>query len=308
MLTACSAPSVPPGPSLPTAASPLVTERAGKVPFKFRTLDDPYYTTFNRLTGINNDGRITGYEGNGGKLDPTRGYKIYPPYRGLNYRKIEYPDALQTVATSLSNRRSIVGYYQGRTGKIRGFVDWDGIWSSYADPVARKNGATELLGLNDAGEAVGLASVGSVVHAFQINIGTNNYVPISPPGGTNAAATGIDGHGDIVGYVTLSSGVVAGFLLKNGKYKILSYPGSTATQFLGVTVYDAIVGSFVDSSGITHGFLLQHPASPARITWQQIDVPNAKATVVTGINQHGEIVGWYVGDAGKNHGFMGQPR
>ncbi|MGA9420159.1 MAG: hypothetical protein WBV40_13490 [Candidatus Cybelea sp.] len=225
VLTACNAPSASPGPPLPTAALPLVTGHAAKITFKFKTMDDPYYTTFNRLTGINNDHRITGYEGSGEKHDSSKGYKIYPPYHGLNYRKIEYPDAVQTVATSLSNRRTIVGFYQGRTGKIRGFVDWDGIWNSYEDPFARRDGATELLGLNDAGEAVGIASVGSVVHAFQINIATDHFVPISPPGGTNAEATGINGQGDIVGYVTLSSGGVAGFLLKNGKYQILSYPG-----------------------------------------------------------------------------------
>ncbi|MGA7355566.1 MAG: hypothetical protein WA431_17520 [Candidatus Cybelea sp.] len=271
-------------------------------------MDDPYYTTFNRLTGINNLHRITGYEGSGEKNDPSRGYKIHPPYAGLNYRKIEYPDAVQTFATSLNNRKMVAGFYQGRTGKIRGFVAWKNIWSSYEDPLARRNGATELLGLNDADEAVGIARVGSVVHAFQIEIGTDHYVPIVPPGGTNAAATGIDGHGDIVGYLTLSSGVVAGFLLKNGKYQILSYPGATATEFLGITIYDAIVGSFVGAGGVTHGFLLQHPSSPARITWQQIDVPNVNATIVTSINKHGEIVGWYVGDAGKNHGFMGTPR
>ncbi len=271
-------------------------------------MDDPYYTTFNRLTGINNVHRITGYEGSGQKQDPSRGYKVHPPYAGLNYRKIEYPDAVQTFATSLNNRKLVAGFFQGRTGKIRGFVDWNNIWSSYEDPLARRSGATELLGLNDAGEAVGIASVGSVVHAFQIKIGTDHFVPISPPGGTNAVATGINGQGDIVGYVTLSSGGVAGFLLKNGKYQILSYPGSTATEFLGVTVYDTIVGSFVGAAGVTHGFLLQHPLSPTRITWQQIDVPDAKATTATSINLHGEIVGWYLGDAGRNHGFIGTPR
>ncbi|MGA9420158.1 MAG: hypothetical protein WBV40_13485 [Candidatus Cybelea sp.] len=77
---------------------------------------------------------------------------------------------------------------------------------------------------------------------------------------------------------------------------------------MGVTVYDTIVGSFVGAAGVTHGFLLQHPLSPTRITWQQIDVPDAKATTATSINLHGEIVGWYVGDAGRNHGFIGTPR
>jgi hypothetical protein len=290
---------------LPAAVSPLRSGPvATRIRFKFKTMDDPYYTSFNRLTGINNDHRITGYEGLGTKHDPSEGYKVYPPYGGSNYRKVEYPDARDTVATSLSNRRTIAGYYVGLRKVTLGFVDWNGIWSSYKDPIAR-HGATELLGLNDSGTAVGIAVVGSTIHAFTLDIATDDFEPLYPPGGTNPAATGIDGHGDIVGYLTRTSGGVAGFLLKSGKYRVLSYPGAIETEFLGITTYDQIVGSFVDVSGARHGFLLQHPSSPARITWQQIDFPNAKATTVTSINMHDEIVGWYVGGEGKNHGFLG---
>jgi hypothetical protein len=309
LLAACSGPTtalVPPAPASPARNSSGVKNASA---FEFTTLDDPYSTSFNRLTGINNDHRITGYEGSGGNRDPSEGYRIYPPYAGRNYRTIEYPGASQTVATSLNNRRTNVGYYVARKdGRLQtyGFVESRGIWSSYEDPHARgATGSTMIFGLNDAGTAVGAARVGAKTYSFELDVGTGKFKPIAPQSGTNPVASGINGHGDIVGYMT-KHGKTIGFLRKNGQYRVLAYPHAAATLLLAITVDDRIVGSFVDRSGVTHGLLLMHPSFKS-ITWQRIDDPNGVQTTATGINMHDEVVGWYVDAKGKNHGFFASP-
>ncbi len=304
-LAACSGPApalVPVSPSLLPSSAPL---RAA-TRFKFTTLDDPYYTSFNRLTGINNEHRIAGYYGRGGAGEPREGYHIYPPYRPRNYFKIEFPGATQTIATSLNNRKTLAGYYIARQGGARvtfGFVDSRGIWSSYQDPQARgKTSATLILGLNDAGTAVGAARAGPKTYAFKLDVGTGKFEAIVPPGAANAVAAGINGDGDVVGYMT-KRGTTVGFLRKDGQYRDLTFPHARSTELLGITTYDRIVGSFIDRLGVTHGLLLTHPSFKT-IAWQRIDDPNGTQTTVTGINLHGEIVGWFIDPRGNTHGFV----
>ena len=108
------------------------------------------------------------------------------------------------------------------------------------------------------------------VHGFQ------------PPGGVSVEATGINGKGDVVGWMTTSGGTIKSFLLKGGVFTILAYPHATATQALAVNWQDQIVGSFVDAAGQTHGFILTDPLNQPN--WVQVDDPKASGpTVITGI-------------------------
>lgn len=156
--------------------------------------------------------------------------------------------------------------------------------------------------MNDAGTAVGAARAGAKTYAFKLDVGTGKFDAIVPPGAANAVAAGINGDGDVVGYMA-KRGTTVGFLRKDGQYLDLAFPRAQSTELLGITTYDRIVGSFVDRSGVTHGFLLTHPSFKT-IAWQRIDDPNGAQTTVTGINVHGEIVGWYVDHGGNTHGFV----
>jgi hypothetical protein len=316
LLAACAGASSTPGfatvpPSTAAAPASGPTRMTG-VQLNFKTLDDQPYTSFNRLLGINNNARIVGYYGRGKKSDPSIGYLVFPPYQPNNYRKILYPSATETIVTSLNDRRTVAGYYFDPFKKATfGFAYVKGLWFAYENPNAR-GATTKLLGLNDDGIAVGYYKSGAKMGSFEMPLATGKFETIGPPPGTGTGlvATAINGHEDVVGYLTSPSGATVGFVRKGdtGKFKTFSYPYATSTQFLGITVDDRIVGSYVDSSGDTHGLLLMHPFFEG-ITWQQIDDPNAKGTTVaTGINLHDDIVGWYIDGHGTNHGFLATPK
>ncbi len=308
-LTACSGTASSTGSVLPQAERGAGAVPDSTVSYNFTTLDDPSaYSTVNRLLGINNEGHIVGYYGSGVASDPSEGYNAIPPYNGVNYQSVVYPKAHDTIPTCLNNTKMIAGYYVSSGGKTYGFLLVNGIWWTYQEPHARGKGTiTQILGINDDGTAVGYYKSPSGSGSFELNVALDKYDPIVPPQGDKIVATGINGTGDVVGYMDVS-GTTVGFLRKNGTYTNFSYPGSVSTQFLGVTAHDYIVGSFKDQSDNTHGFLLVSPLWKRGTTWEEIDDPNAAGTtVVTSVNIHKALVGYYIDAYGTTHGFMATP-
>jgi hypothetical protein len=292
------------------AAYPAALPARTALQFKFTTLDDVHDPAFNRLLGINNEEKIAGYYGSGATGHPNRGYIIFAPYRQANFKDHDYPSAADTVVTSLSNTHAFAGFYVATTGETSGFIETNGLWFNYADRYARQHDpVTELLGLNDAGIAVGFYTPASNVNvAVTLDVVTGKFHPIATPSGEAAVASGITGTGHIVGFLKKRSGSIVGFLIKDNVLGELSFPGSTDTKALGVTTYDQIVGSYVDAAGATHGFMLTNPLTK-RAAWQPIDDPDANGTtVVSGINDHGHLVGYYVDRSGKTHGFLAVPQ
>ena len=306
-LTGCSSTT---SSAVPTTPAAPTSEVRSTLSFTFTTIDDQTDPTFNEVLGLNNEGKLAGFYGNGSAGHPNRGYVVYHPYGQNNFRNVNYPSAADTQVTSVNNKKAVAGFYVDGNGSTFGFVYTGGIWSSYEDPHAAKGkgSVTEIFAINDASLAVGFYKDKSGKrNAFEVNVPMGTYQGIRPPGGNNAVATGITGRGDVAGYMTNASGVTVGFLLRQGAYTRFSYPAATSTKFLGVTVHDQIVGSYVDSAGATHGFLLINPLEES-ISWQPIDEPNAAGlTVTTGINQHDQIVGYYVGGSGNTNGFLATP-
>jgi hypothetical protein len=305
-LPACTGPGTTGYPQLAQLA--VAPRHTTQIHYKFVTLDDPLsYSNFNRLLGINNVGRIAGYAGSGSVRDPSNGFKIYPPYGETNFHKIIYPSSIDTVATSVNNKKLIAGYYVDVKGKTYGFTYAIGVWSTYAAPEARgKHSATKILAVNDSDTAVGTFESKTKSGSFLLDLVTGVFRDFHPPG-TNGSVTGINGNGDTVGYTT-ERGHVVGFIRKNGEDTPLLYPGAVSTQFWGITAFDMIGGSYVDRAGTTHGFLLQTPLFRGGPTWQPIDDPDAAGTtVVTSVNIHKDLVGYYVDSSGATHGFLATP-
>ena len=88
----------------PAVETPAAASRSSLAParkhigFAFITLDLKY-TSFNRMLGINNGGRVVGYYGTGTTSDPNVGLLVFPPYQQGQFHKIQYPGASDTVAT-----------------------------------------------------------------------------------------------------------------------------------------------------------------------------------------------------------------
>lgn len=282
----------------------------GATAWTFTTLDDPNNPSYNELLGINNEKEICGFDGAGTTKDPANGFCLAEEGNG-HFRQHDYPSlALDTYVTSLNNTKAIAGWYQSNFGPIFGFIYQHGVWTSYKDLKLRHGSTniTKLLGLSDAGLAVGYYTDDSGNnHGFELNSTIGKYHGIVPPGGISVEATGINGKGDIVGWMTTASGQIKSFLLIGGSFTTFAAPKSTNTQALAVNWQDQIVGSYVDSNGATHGFLMSNPLNHP--TWMTIDEPKANGvTVLTSLENHDYIVGYYIDSVGNTNGFLMTPQ
>lgn len=292
------------------AAVPLAQRsimRPDTIKFTYTTLDDAADPTFNQLLGINDKGEISGYFGSGAVGHPNQGYTILPPYAQSNYTNENFPGSVQTQVTALNNLHDTAGFWVDGKGINRGFVQWNGVFASYVDPKTGKGTVNQLLGINNAGTAVGFyTDANNINHAYSVNQATSVFTPIKPPGLTNTQATGINVLGDICGIGVAGNGATVGWLLKNGSFSEFNFPNAMATQPFGINTEDVIVGVFVDAANATHGFRLANPLTHAQ--WQQLDDPKGVGnTFANGINDQGDIVGFYVDAAGNTDGFIALP-
>lgn len=272
--------------------------------YTFTTLNDNADPTFNQLLGINNHGVIAGYFGSGATGHPNKGYTLKPPYGQGNYHNENFPGSVQTQVTAIDNIGNTAGFWVDGKGNNFGFIEWNGVFTSYKNPNTGTGTVNQLLGINDKGIAVGFYTDGKGInHAYELNQATGKFTAIVPPGGNNALATGINDNGDVVGFLTASNGSIVSFLLKGSTFSEFDFPHSTNTMALGVNKTDQIVGGYVDSAGNMHGFLLSSPLMNAH--WQKIDDPNGVGTTtVNGLNDSAQLVGFYVDSAGNTDGFL----
>lgn len=282
------------------------------IPFIYQTVDDPS-SNKNEVTGINNLSKVVGVYGGGQSSSMDMSYTSQPPYTktpGMND-----PGAQGTFATSLSNTRMDAGYLivpAGHSG-IWGFLRIHAIWTLIADPNEGTGDSevTELLGINDENQAVGFYenATGTKIPTV-LNISTEKFTDLQPVGATgDAEATGINGKGDICGWMDSSQGYIS-FFDTTGTYYPIWFKGATHTYATSINYSDQIGGYYIDSGGMTHGFVLTGPTWGGKSQiWQTIDEPNATGgTWVTGINSHDDISGYYIDSNGTQHGFVASPK
>ena len=166
------------------APSPLVREGAA---FRCATFGGPKGSTYNEFLGINDRIEIVGYAG---------GVGPYEFHRGKHYEK-QFPGSVNSELTSLNNGDAVAGWYQNTEGRIYGFTEWQGIWSSYSGPHAGDR-ATQILGINDSGDLVGYyEDRRGVNHAFAFDAaGKSRMIRFS----AGSVASAINDRGRIVGW------------------------------------------------------------------------------------------------------------
>jgi len=296
-ISACGGSSPTGGPISSGASATHDTGTTPSSAFTFKTIDDAAEPT-TEILGINNLNELCGFSD-----DPSTGFTGPVPSDATKFNKELYPGAADTIVTSINNTNGIAGWYEDAKGGIFGFTEWEGMWTKYQDPhLLGRPPYTKFLGLSDDGVVVGYYQENSVDHSFEMNVATGKFQGIDPPNAKSSAATGINGQGDVVGWLTLASGATEGWLLKGGLFTEFAYPAAVETQAAGVDWSDEIVGSFEDASGNTHGFLLTDVLTVEH--WTQIDDPSATGdTVVTSVNNHRSIAGYYQDAAGKIDGF-----
>ena len=288
-----------------TAAWGSAPAQAGYV---FRDIVNRGDPTFNQELGINNSGEIAGYFGSGMAVGhPNKGYTTTPPY--TSFTSENFPGSAQTQVTGLNGKGDTAGFWASAAGANNGFVEWNGSFQTLNDPNLPHTAGRmdQLLGINNAGLAVGFYLARGHAHAYQVNQATRVYTAIKVPGAADASATGINNLGDIVGTATDASGTTFGWLRKNGHTSTYQFPGGSDTQPFGVNKNDEIVGSYLDGAGVQHGFTLKSPLGPVS-HWQSIDDPNGVgATTVNGVNAAGDLVGFYQDAAGNFDGMLATP-
>ena len=312
--TACSGGAIPSS-AIPAAPLSEAVSGAGAPAsrlqpdkrFTFKTLDDQADPTFNQLLGVNDHNVIAGYFGSGTPGHPNQGYTIVSPFGQGNYTNENYPGSVQTQVTAIDNKGNTAGFWVDSKMVNRGFIEWNGVFTSYRDPHTGHGTVNQILGLNDMGTAVGFYtdSKGNS-RGFTLDQATGQFSALVPPGGGSVVATGINNRGDVVGFVTSASGNTSSFLKIGKQFSALSFPGGSDTQAFGVNDDDQIVGSYLDGNGTMHGFLLSHPLAHAK--WKSIDDPNGiGSTVVNGLNNNGDLVGFYTDAAGNTDGMLLTP-
>jgi hypothetical protein len=301
--------AIPQSPASSTASRAIPNHARSAIPattFRFKTINNNTDPTFNQLLGINDDRTISGYYGSGAIGHPNKGYIVVPPYQQTNFTSENYPRSAQTQVTCIDNLGNTGGFWIDNANVNRGFIDWNGVFTSYTFPAFIRPTVTQILGLNDSGVAVGFyTDVRGVNHGFAFKRTTHSFQQVTPPGATNVTATAINNNGDIVGFYTSSSQIV-GFLEKGGTFSTFSYPGSPTTNPFGVNDNDDIVGSYLGASNTTHGFLLTNPTTTPK--FKSIDDPNGiGTTIINGINNRLSMVGFYVDSAGNTDGMLITP-
>jgi hypothetical protein len=275
--------------------------------FKFETVNDPGSTSFTRITGIDELNQIVGTYGSGTTSDPSNGFTSFSPY--TRFRKLDYPSALDTVATSMSSNKILAGYFvdDSQGHHTWGWIRNKGIWMQYKDPRAPRGAGsvTKFLGVSNAAIVAG-TFIDDYGDNEAFEFANNRFHKLNPPGATSATANGINMRGVLVGTETTASGTTEGWFLENRTYYPIMYPKSSSTQALAVNYQEQVVGSYSGANGGgTHGFILINPRSPSGQFWQSIDEPKADGiTVVTSINGHHNICGWYVDSTGRTNGFV----
>jgi hypothetical protein len=277
--------------------APSLGEPAAKLTYKIKTIDDKQDLTFNQLLGINHSKQIVGYCGSGAAGHPNRGYRVSPPFHVPNFSAENFPHSVQTQVTAINNLNDTAGFWVDKNGVNHGFIHWNGKFGSYTVSGSR---VTQILGLNNAGEAVGFSTQNGKNAAFQLDRVTKKFTAIAPPGAANATATSINNPGEVVGFYKDGRKTI-GFVKIGSSYSKLSYPGSTSTMPFGVNNHGDIAGAYVDSSRQTHGFLFEAATSK----WTSFDDPNGVGTTtINGLNDRKDMVGFYVDGSGNTEGML----
>lgn len=259
--------------------------------------------TFTQLLGINDAGEVVGFHG----MTVASGFNFQLPTTAGATATINtenFPNAAQTMVTSVANNGSTGGIYVDTAGTTHGFVNIGGTFTTVDAP---KTAFNQILGLNNAGQQVGYSSVipaGNVQQLAYIHQANGMFNYLTLPTNVNSQAVGIDESGEVVGFFQPTATTSSGFYQDaNGKLTILNAPGATSTTANAINNEGQVDGFYVDAAGTTHGFLYT-VASGSFLT---IDVPGATATTLNGINDLGQVTGFDVDATGNTNGFVGLP-
>ena len=249
--------------------------------------------------GVSRGGEVVGFY-----QDIADNYTIKGFARSKRGRLVEglvFPgEGTMTYAQDINASGTICGFYNDSAGATHGWFLVDGTYSSFDVPGAL---LTEILGINDGGDFVGIYTPSGTTFVPFIDIGgTITTIDFGFPT-TNAFATAISSNGTVTGtYRILGDPLTYGFILAadgtltTGIEEPLAE--SAGTFCSGINSHGWVVGNYwTEFNG--YAFLFKPPHH--FITYS---IQNADSTYFTGINDDGLITGYYVDDSGQAHGLV----
>jgi uncharacterized membrane protein len=167
--------------------------------------------------------------------------------------------------------------------------------------------STELWGINDSGQIIGVYRCSSGSGAFLFSSGT--LTAIAAPGATHTYVRGINNSGQIVGWYTypvngVPEGGEQGFLYSGGIFTPINPPSGVAFNDVvlpfGINDMGDIVGYYNATTGGWAGFLYKGGI------FTSFRAPGETNTFATGVNNIGQIVGYTIPDPStrQHHGFL----
>jgi probable HAF family extracellular repeat protein len=249
---------------------------------------------FNDPLGINDAGTVSGYYNVGNDqvaytMSPAGDYTFPSPQAYA-----EFGWNIYEVRGTTNNGVSF-GNAQAADGSV-GYIDNNGSFAALP--------GSELLGMNDLGEAVGLnLDAQDNPNPFIYNMATGLETPLTFQGVAHVNVAGINDYGQMVGTgIVTSTGLTEGLYLDGrGGLEFLAPPGATQSGALGLNNTGQIVGDYTDTAGQTHGFLFDI----ATQAYTTLDDPYATGGVTSaqGINDYDQVVGYYTDAQNVPHGF-----
>lgn len=277
----------------------LFAQRSVQVDVLF-TYDYPGGGTSTTPFGINQNGDIAGYF-----VDATGATRGFIRYRnGAFSAPIIAPDdsGRNTLGIGINDAQTVVGYYTTPAdNSFHGyFLDGNG-FNLYDVPGSI---ATDVLGINNAGDVVGNFVDSSGNSRGFLSVG-GTITPITISGAVIHDFNGIDSFDRIVGAYTDSAANYHGVSVDaSGNISApLDYPGSVMTLLRGINDRGLVVGRYINPDGAVHGLILKLPNS-----FVTFDYPGALETSLNGISNAGFISGRYTDTAGVRHGFVAKIR
>jgi len=150
-----------------------------------------------------------------------------------------------------------------------------------------KSSGTQVTGINDKGEVVGLYfDTAGATHGFS-KIGTK-YTTIDVKGDSNSVAWGVNNAGQITVYATNSAGTFDAYLVTGKKFKNIDNPGAGTTGTIVHTPANNgdIDGTYYDTSGTEKGWVLH------KGKYYDVVDPGGVSRA-DGLNDKSELVGRY---------------
>lgn len=285
--------------------------------YNFQTINNSGDPNFNQLLGINNEGVIAGYFGDGTTV-PNNGY-TWTKMGGFVAEN--FTGAAQTQVTAINNvltsgTYNTAGFYVDTAGANHGFTQIGGVQSTVDNSATTASPAfNQLLGLNDSNIAVGFYNdAAGNAHGYEYSVSTKSFTAVTllaSFGAVSVTTTAINNGGWIAGFYTDAAGVTHGFLDESGTFTSLDDPSGngTNTSFFGLNNKGEVVGSFVNANGnngLVYNWLTK--------TWQTVNDPNASfttafgvsGTFINGVNDNGDLVGFY-SDGTHVNGMVSTP-